>query len=58
MEYVRYPLSALKGGSKSDFFAFEYKSTADRLRRCQLSSPASVGGNIDHTHRVTVDKCM
>ena len=31
-------LSALKGGSKSDFFAFEYKSTADRLKRCQLSA--------------------
>ena len=37
------PLSALKGGSKSDFFLFfEEKSTADRLKRCQLSSPLSV----------------
>ena len=36
------PLSVLKGGSKSDFFAFQYKSTADRLKHCQLSSPVSV----------------
>ena len=36
------PLSALKGGSKSVFSLFEYKSTADRLRRCQLGSPVSV----------------
>ena len=36
------PLSALKGDSKSDFFSlFECKSTAYRLRRCQLSSPVS-----------------
>ena len=35
------PLSAPKGGSKSDFFAFEYKSTADRLKRCELRSPVS-----------------
>ena len=36
-------LSALKGGSKSDFFSlFEYKSKGDGLRRCQLSSPVSV----------------
>ena len=35
------PLSALKGGSKSDFFAFQYKSTGDRLKRCQLRSPVS-----------------
>ena len=36
------PLSALKGGSKTDYFAFEHKSTADRLKRCQLSWPVSV----------------
>ena len=35
-------LSALKGGSKSYFFAFEYTSTADRLKRWQLSWPVSV----------------
>ena len=35
------PLSALKGGSKSDFFVFELKSTADHLKRCQLSSPVN-----------------
>ena len=27
---------------KSDFFAFEHKSTADRLKRCQLRWPACV----------------
>ena len=32
-----------KGSLKERFFSlFEYKSTADRLRRCQLSSPPSV----------------
>ena len=35
-------LSALKGGSNSDFFAFEHKSTADRLKRCQPRWPACV----------------
>ena len=57
------PLSALKGGSKSDFFRFLSKS-----QRLIVSSAVNfagqcykylmVGGNIDHTHRVTVDKCM
>ena len=36
------PLNALNGGSKSDFFAFQHKSTADRLKRCQLRWPACV----------------
>ena len=45
-----------KGWLKSEFVFFELKSTADRLRRCQLSSPVNVkhlmvGGNVDHTQR-------
>ena len=43
------------------FSFFEYKSTGDRLRRCQLSSPASVV-NIWWSAAIlitpTVDKCM
>ena len=51
------PLSALKGGSKSDLSLFE----PDRLRRCQLGSPVSVL-NMWWSAAIlitpTVDKCM
>ena len=36
------PLSPERVAQKAIFFVFEQKSTADRLRRCQNSSPVSV----------------
>ena len=50
-----------KGWLIAIFSLFEYKSTGDRLRRCQLSSPVSVL-NIWWSAAIlitpTVDKCM
>ena len=57
MECVRYPQVPLRVAQRAIFSLFEYKSTADRLRRCQLKLAGQchkqlmVGGNIDHTDR-------